>query len=219
MKHIFFLITAVTILTGCRATQSESVDPPGISIHKAASTANLAALKLHLDAGTDPNLKAPSLGVTPLALASGIEAVALLLKNGADVNDIGIEGNALHWHRSPEIMPSLIRHGADVNAVDGYGNTPLHGALSSFLRSSTKKTVELLLAAGADVNIKNNGGLTPLDVYLKSGHSYLKSKKMKNDLLKLLLSNGAENTLMNGDSELDRQEEILRSGDIFLDEA
>ena len=55
--------------------------------------------------------------------------------------------------------------GADVNAVDDYGNT----ALISACMWGYTNIVELLLEYGADINIKNNKGLTALGI-LKVNH-------------------------------------------------
>ena len=197
---ILCLLIILTSLLGCRTKLHEATQPPSISIHKAARTANIEALSQHLKAGTDPNLKPFSGGTTPLVMAKEEEVVKILLENGADVNDVGYDGNAgnaLHWHLSPNIISLLVKHGADVNAVNGDGNTPMHIALREYLWRRTLKTVEILLALGANVNAKNNNGHTPLDVYLDKGHLYIKSNKgLRNDILKLLLNNGAKSTLV-----------------------
>ena len=49
--------------------------------------------------------------------------------------------------------------GADVNAKDEDENTPLHRAAYY----GHKEIVVLLIAKGADVNVKNDVGYTPLD--------------------------------------------------------
>jgi len=50
--------------------------------------------------------------------------------------------------------------GADVNAKDDkFGFTPLHRAAGR----GNKEVAELLIAEGADVNVKNEDGDTPLD--------------------------------------------------------
>ena len=130
------------------------------SIHIAAKTGNIEAVKQHLAAGTDVNEKAND-GVTPLHFATTKEIAELLIDNGADVNvKHGLSGSApLHYaaykgHK--EIVELLIAEGADVNAKDEDGGTPLHYA-------GTKEVTELLIAKGADVNAKNDFDQTPLD--------------------------------------------------------
>ena len=98
--------------------------PPDISIHKAANTGNIEAVKQHLAAGTDVNAKDRD-GWTPLLYA------------------------ALHGFM--EIAELLIGKGADVNAKDDGGDTPLDGAdgeTADFLRKHGGMTGEELKAEG-----------------------------------------------------------------------
>ena len=50
--------------------------------------------------------------------------------------------------------------------MDGRGHTPLHRAA----QKSRKEIVELLIAKGADVNAKDNQGITPLDSAIQFNH-------------------------------------------------
>jgi ankyrin repeat protein len=88
MKHLLLTTIAAVLLVGC----GESA--PDISIHKAAETGNIEAVKQHLAAGTDVNADAGSL-VTPLHVASvfGNKGISeLLIANGADVNAMMEDG-------------------------------------------------------------------------------------------------------------------------------
>ena len=110
---------------------------PEISIHEAAFNGNIEAVKQHLAAGADVNMKnEDDLGATPLHQAAD---------NG---------------HK--EIAELLIINDADVNAKDKDGETPLHKASSS----GEKEIIELLIAKGADVNAKDNSSheWTPIAV-------------------------------------------------------
>ncbi len=59
-----------------------------------------------------------------------------------------------------EILPLLISKGADVNFRDGLGNTPLHRAILKFNTAAA----ELFVAHGSRLDIRNNAGLTPLNL-------------------------------------------------------
>jgi ankyrin repeat protein len=61
------------------------------------------------------------------------------------------------------IIQNLIENGANVNAVDNYGNTPLH--IYSRSDDINTKIVEDLLNHGANINATNNEGKTPLHIY------------------------------------------------------
>ena len=102
--------------------------PLDISIHKAAEEGNIVAVKQHLAAGTNVNVKDEG-GWTPLHNA------------------------ALARHE--EIVELLIANGADLNAKDMGGETPLdeairnkHTETADFLRQHGGKTGEELKAEG-----------------------------------------------------------------------
>lgn len=63
----------------------------------------------------------------------------------------------------PNIVQFLLSHKADVNKLTTNGSTPLISIFESIrLRPSIKYVIRLLIKAGADINIKNNGGRTAL---------------------------------------------------------
>ena len=90
MKHLLITIAAL-VLVGCASTQlpeSPTVKAPDISIHEAAGTGNIEAVKRHLAAGTDVNAKG-KYEETPLPHAASEghkEIFELLIAKGADVN-------------------------------------------------------------------------------------------------------------------------------------
>ena len=126
MKHILIAIAAV-LLVGCATTKQPeptTAKAPDISIHEAAYTGNIEAVKQHLAAGTDVNAKA-SRGWTPLHSVATKEIAELLIAKGADVNAKNVGGGTpLHYaafNGHKEIAELLIAKGADVNAKDGIG--------------------------------------------------------------------------------------------------
>ena len=121
MKPLLLTTIAAVLLVGCATTQSQEktpkVEPPRISIHKAASIGDIEAVRQHLAAGTDPNLKSPVVN-PPLLFAVGHEIMTLLVENGADVNDLGREMNALHRFADPKSVRYLVDKVADINAIE-----------------------------------------------------------------------------------------------------
>ena len=117
MKSQLIAIVAAVVLVGCATTQSPK--PPttkvqvrgsdregelGLPILAAAYNGNIEAVKLHLAAGTDVNVKGGFADGTPLHYA------------------------AANGHK--EIAELLIEKGADLNAKDEDGGTPLDVAIS-----------------------------------------------------------------------------------------
>jgi len=209
MKHLLLTTIAAVVLVGCGESQqsapapeSKPVEPvaeaatpepptaktPNISILNAAAKGNIDAIKQHLAAGTDVNVK-DDFGRTPLdyakdypettdllrthggksgaedsihtaAMMGNIEAVKQHLAAGTDVNakDV-IKWTPLYRATNKETAELLIAEGADVNAKGDLGETPLHHAAGS----GRTEVAELLIAEGADVNAKDKFGQTPLD--------------------------------------------------------
>ena len=153
-------VTAVLVI-GCATTQQPeptTTKAPNISIHEAAYTGNVEAVKQHLAAGTDVNAKA-SRGWTPLHSVATKEIAELLIANGADVNAKDNRGvTPLHEAATlgrKEKIELLIANGADVNAKDKNGKTPLdsaikrkHTEIADLLRKHGGKTKKELKAAG-----------------------------------------------------------------------
>ncbi|CAB0037177.1 unnamed protein product [Trichogramma brassicae] len=121
----------------------------------------------------DPNCLVPETGDSPLHLAleaRSKKSVESLLRVGADPNSANKEGlTPLHiickrHDDNVELFEMLFElsdekyHPVQIDARDELGNTPLHLALNN----GPKKIVELLLRRGADTNLANKEGLTPL---------------------------------------------------------
>jgi ankyrin repeat protein len=82
---------------------------------------------------------------------------------------------------SPNVVQHLISVGVDVNARDRDHWTPLHFAA----RVKSHECITLLLDAGADPNVPNNEGVTPL-------HQLLLAPPMDTELVGLMLEHGAD---------------------------
>ena len=126
-----------TLLVGCG--EAPPPEPPDISLFEAAVAGNLDAVKQHIAAGTDLNLKDPNpVGNKDTALgmaaAFGKTDVAIaLIEGGADLDTRNKDGSTpLHaaaFLCYPEIVQALVDKGADKNARNNSGGTALEGEL------------------------------------------------------------------------------------------
>ena len=137
------------------------------TIHTAALAGDIQKVRSFIEAGVDVNAKDES-GMTPLLRAiSGEHAdvARFLIEAGADVNASDKQGDTplvyALWNEDSETVKLLVEKEADINVKDRLlGYSPLHWALFT----GRKALTELVLDAGADVNIESKAGETPLDV-------------------------------------------------------
>ncbi len=119
------------------------------------------------------------------ALSSSMEIVNILIKAGADVNRRDSSGRAV-WDFAPtwgpfsvEIWSALIQAGLDVNSRGTKNETPLISVCSGYVdpatndsyRQSRCATVQLLLDAGAEVNVVDRYNDSPLRAAASAGNS------------------------------------------------
>jgi len=114
------------------------VEKPKIDLQAAIVSGNLEAVKQHIEAGTDINIKDQMSGSTPLITAATFGRTA--------------------------IVKALIDANADLDIKNNEGSTALHAA-AFFCRI---EIVQMLLDAGADKTIKNNHAATPRDAVIVS---------------------------------------------------
>jgi ankyrin repeat protein len=110
-------------------------------------------------------------GVTALMLASEAygsdEGIDFLVGIGADLDEQDESGRtALMYavdHMTKHHVVTLLNHGAGLSLQDQHGDTALHKACQFMEYGSypRRDIVEVLLEAGADVNVKNSDGQTP----------------------------------------------------------
>jgi ankyrin repeat protein len=167
------------------------------SLHTAVESGRLEMVELLIDKGADANGRSWRRD-TPLLKASDdgrLDIVKLLLTRGANPNVSSQEGDmgCLPLHAAMknghiEIVEALIAGGADPKAADWLGWSLLHEAVTDFGVWSERgrpllSMIELLVAHGVDVNVKDKEGLTPLHCAAYEGYE---------DIAALLLARGAD---------------------------
>lgn len=179
--------TSLTIATSyydnsvevARLLAAKAAVDPGSRTHVtplklAAMSGDLDTVRLLLKNGADPNLEAP----LPEAVTFGHAEVAqALITAGASADGVESTGiNLLHWAtitNRASLIPVLVKAGVPLNATDDYGFTPLMYAAT--IDFGETKTLEALLAAGADKTIRDIENRTPLQQARRLGHKRIEA--------------------------------------------
>ena len=153
------------------------------ALHLAAFGGYRAAVDVLLARGADVNAKDVR-GQTPLHLAAKAThpaaaiVVGLLLDRGAsgDADDehgqtpLHVAAREGHYISAER----LAGRGLDVNFADRKGQTPLHVVAGGDRVSGAHvRVVQVLLDQGADLTIRDENGMTPMDVAERLGHTEL----------------------------------------------
>ncbi|XP_042177052.1 protein phosphatase 1 regulatory subunit 12A isoform X1 [Oncorhynchus tshawytscha] len=128
------------------------------------------------------------------------EEVAVLLRQGADINHANIDGlTALHQaciDENAEMVQFLVESGSDVNRGDNEGWTPLHAAASCGFIQITKYLIE----HGARVGAVNSEGELPLDVATEDAMERLLKGEIKKQGVDVDLARREEERVMLADA-------------------
>lgn len=171
----------------------------------AAIDAHADIIRLLLDAGADPEIRNAEneTALMVVVRAGKLDAVRLLLEHGADVNAVeSLAGQtALMWAaagKHPDIVRALVNAGAEVNAASTFHDwqrivtaeprikSLQDGGFTALLfaaREGCGECAAELLRAGADIDMTDPWGVTPLVLALLN---------MNFDTASMLVENGAD---------------------------
>jgi ankyrin repeat protein len=157
------------------------------------------AAKLLVQGGAHLDQWGGAEGDTPLMLASlqgEADIVLDLVKAGADVNAKGRDGSTSLMAAAQEYQTGIAKYLLDKNALvnlsDHAGNTALHHAAAYTAWVSMGDMADLLIGNGANVNVTNNNGATPLMLASEFGHT---------GMVRSLLAHGANVHLKANDGQ------------------
>lgn len=167
MHRYLLLVGLVALLGACDKG-------PKAPLAEAAARNDVAALRTLLAEGHKPDERGDSW--TPLiwaARSGAVDAIKLLLDAGADVNLPGPSGD--DWdatplqhailERQPKAVELLLERGADANRAGAGSQAPLFLAAGD----TDPTFVTLLLAHGANPNLEDGQGHTPLSRAVSAG--------------------------------------------------
>lgn len=183
------------LVDNCQTAINDGANPNVVDstgntmLHLAVLSDNDEIVRLLLQAGADTEARGERID-TPLLRAircNRATIVPLLLQAGADIhaNMLGVPlAMVLEWAQPTQLnmVQMLDAAGMDVNAPDQHGRRALHNHVDN------AETVGKLLDMGADPNVADHNGITPL--HLAAGENSL-------EVIQLLIDRGARANIAN----------------------
>lgn len=144
-------------------------------LHLAAIYGHSGIAQYLLKNGADTSSQDIS-GTTPLHEAvryGNVEIVSELISSGANVNGQDSLGKTpllvlIPVENQDKIYSLLLTNGANANHKDMYGDSILHTAAMTSMKT---ELLEKFVRAGADVNVRNKKGLTPISVSIEHNNA------------------------------------------------
>jgi ankyrin repeat protein len=156
------------------------LNPEDLNLLEAIENGNLEAAQTALKNGADPNESERS---TParqkfLMIVAGegkLDLAKLLVKYGADVNAVDVDGNTALMNAASfgnlDIVKFLVEHGANVNAAATVAGFTGYTALIYASERGQVNVVKYLIKHGANINAKKKNGDTALSLAVNNGHT------------------------------------------------
>lgn len=168
---------------------------PSSALVAAAGEGHLIIVQKLIAAKADVNAVSNRRYALESAAAKGFgHVVSLLIESGAQVNACGLDGTALQqasYHGYQDMVRELLDHGADADLVDGSYGGPLQAAIIG----GHHQIVRLLLERGAYVNAQPGQVWHMFGVQVSSTALAAAIHRADNDMIDLLLSEGAREDL------------------------
>ena len=157
-------------------------------LYVAAQVLGAEAVRFLIEKGADPNARNPVNGNTPLHIAATSRYSNR--RNPTMIAGYWPLASPLPFEERKEIIAALIGAGADIDAVNKYGDNPLHIAAAF----GETKAVRFLIEKGADPNARNpiNGNTS---LHLAAGSPYSNISTVK-----VLINAGADIDAVNQNS-------------------
>lgn len=167
MKTTRLLLLSLLLLAGC-----SEPDRPTVTLYLAMQRGDIEQIERHIRWGSDMNRLDPD-GFTPLQVAvkNGRTAIVrLLLRHGVEVDKPDRDGHTALWHAvmggHTLIADLLLKAGAQMDATAWLLD-------AAHLGVRKREPIEYLVRHGADLEVRDARGDTPLLITIRQGNHKL----------------------------------------------